>query len=115
MLQAERDNEQLGIILRYCARLDETHGHFGDACDTFVGSIPYQDACALSLIQIGEAVGRISNEYKARHPQIDWRAIYGVRCHLVHGYDNFDAEIAWDAMENYLPALRAFCEERFEA
>ncbi len=114
MRQTERDNEQLGVILRYCARLDETRGYFRADYEVFAGSVPYQDSCSLCLIQIGEAVGRISEEFRDMHPQIDWRAIYGMRCHLVHGYDNFDPEIAWDAMENYLPALRAFCEEHFE-
>lgn len=113
MQQTERDNEQLGIILRYCERLDEARNHFGDSYDVFLSSIPYQDSCSLCLIQVGEAVNRLSNEFRERHPYIDWRAIYGMRCHLVHGYDNFDAEIAWDAMESHLPVLREFCEEHF--
>lgn len=114
MKQVERDNDQLGIILQYCNRLDHAHSHFGTSYDVFIECEPYQDSCSLCLIQIGEAVGRLSDEFKEKHPQIDWRAIYGMRCRLVHGYDNFDPEIAWDALENYLPALRAFCEERFK-
>lgn len=114
MQQAERDNEQLGLILHYCDRLDEAHAHFGSDYVRFIESVPYQDSCSLCLIQIGEAVNRLSDDFKEGHPQIDWRSIYGMRCHLVHGYDNFDAEIAWDAMTNHLPPLRAFCSERFE-
>lgn len=114
MRQAERDNDQLGIILDYCERMDKAFAHFGDDYDLFEDSEPFQDACSLCLIQMGEAVNRLSDEFKKGNPHIDWKAIYGMRCRLVHGYDNFDAEIAWDAMKNYLPSLRSFCEERYQ-
>ncbi len=109
----ERDNEQLGIIIRYCDRLNSSKAHFGNDFKAFVESEPYQDSCSLCLIQIGEAVNRLSTEFRDGHPQIEWSKIYGMRCHLVHGYEMFDAEIAWDAIENYIPSLREFCEERF--
>lgn len=114
MKQAERDNEQLGIILQYCDRLDAAKQYFNGEFELFLNCEPYQDSCSLCLIQIGEAVGRLSDDYRTKHPQIDWHAIYGMRCHLVHGYDSFDPEIAWDAIENYVPPLQAFCEERFQ-
>lgn len=114
MKQAERDNEQLGIILKYCNRLDSSKELFGNSFDIFSSCEPYQDSCTLCLIQIGEAVGRLSDDYREKHPQIDWHAIYGMRCHLVHGYENFDTEIAWDAIENYIPPLRNYCAEHFQ-
>lgn len=113
MKQAERDNEQLGIIVKYCERIETARQYFGNDFELFSASTPYQDSYSLCLIQIGEAVGRLSDEYRENHPQIDWRAIYGMRCHLVHGYDNFDPEIAWDAIETHVPPLRIFCKEHF--
>ena len=113
MRQAERDNDQLGIILRYCARIDAAVERFGHSYETFAQDIPYQDSCSLCIIQIGEAVHRLSDEFKRAHPEMDWRRIYGMRCHLVHGYEAFDAEIAWDALETCIPPLRAFCEEHY--
>lgn len=114
MLQAEQDIEQLATILRYCSRLDSSIERFGRSFDTFKEDIPFQDSCALCLIQIGEAVNRISDDFKEKHPEVPWRRIYGMRCHLVHGYNMFDAEIAWDAIERDVPVLRAFCEEHVE-
>ena len=113
MRQAERDNDQLGVVLRYCDRLSASLERFGRSFETFEADIPFQDSCSLCLIQIGEAVARLSDEFKTSHPEVEWRRIYGMRCHLVHGYEMFDAEIAWDAIENNIPALRAFCEEHF--
>ena len=113
MRQGERDNDQLGIILHYCKRLDAAKQHFGNDYAEFQRSEPYQDSCSLCLIQIGEAVNRLSDDFKSAHPDIAWQRIYGMRCHLVHGYEMFDAEIAWDAIENHIPQLRAFCADYF--
>ena len=113
MQQAERDNDQLGIILRYCNRLAIALDHFGASYETFSTDVTFQDSCSLCLIQIGEAVNRLSDDFKTQHAEIEWRQIYGMRCHLVHGYEMFDAEIAWDAIETCIPPLRTFCEEHF--
>lgn len=110
MKQAERDQDQLSIIVRYCERLEEAIARFGKSYDAFDADSVYQDSCSLCIIQIGEAVNRLSGEFKAAHPEIEWARIYGMRCHLVHGYESFDTEIAWDAIENYLPPLKSFCE-----
>ncbi len=114
MRQAERDNDQLGVILRYCDRLDASLERFGRTFDAFACDVPFQDSCSLCLIQIGEAVARLSDGFKNAHPEMDWRRIYGMRCHLVHGYEMFDADIAWDAIERCVPPLRAFCETHFK-
>ena len=66
-------------------------------------------SCALCIIQIDDAVNRLSGAFTAAHPEIDWRRIYGMGCHLVHGYEMLDAEIVWSAVEAGTPlrALRA--------
>ncbi|WP_165246998.1 HepT-like ribonuclease domain-containing protein [Adlercreutzia sp. ZJ141] len=112
MDQHERDIEQLHTILRYCERLEVAKAHFEDSFDRFQDTEPFQDSCSLCLIQIGEAVNRLSEAFCESHPEIPWSKIYGMRCHLVHGYEMFDAEIAWDAIQSHIPPLRAFCEER---
>ena len=78
-----------------------------------VSGIPriFQDSCSLCIIQIGEAVNRLSEGFCEEHPEIDRRRIYGMRCHLVRGYEMFDAEIIWDAIERCIPPLRAFCKQ----
>ena len=112
MKQDERDFEQLHAIVRYCERMELAQERFGDSFEEFTQVIPFQDSCSLCLIQIGEAVNRLSEDFRNAHPEIDWSRIYGMRCHLVHGYEMFDAEIVWDAIQTYIPPLRAFCEER---
>ena len=112
MKQAERDLDQLFAILRYCDRLDQAIARFGPSFDAFESDTVFQDSCSLCIIQIGEAANRLSDGFIAAHPEIEWSRIYGMRCHLVHGYEMFDAEIVWDAIERCIPPLRAFCEQQ---
>ena len=112
MKQDERDLDQLFVIMRYCNRLDEACKRFGRSFEAFEHDTVFQDSCSLCIIQIGEAVNRLSELFVAEHPEIEWSRIYGMRCHLVHGYEMFDAEIVWDAIERCIPPLRAFCEQQ---
>lgn len=54
---------------------------------------------------IGEAARRVSPDFRAAHPQIDWKAIVGMRSKLVHDYLNVDEDIVWDTVTNELPSL----------
>ena len=115
MRQDERDRDQLHVILRYCSRLDAALDRFGCTFEAFEADTVYQDCCALCIIQIGEAVNRLSDAFRNGHPEMDWSRIYGMRCHLVHGYEMFDTEIVWDAVMRCIPPLRAFCEQQVGA
>lgn len=110
MRRAERDREQILYIREYCLRLIEANEYFGDDRAKFASCSPYQDSCALCLIQIGEAVNKLSDEFKAANMSISWHAVYGMRNHLVHGYHMFDEEIVWDAIHADVPKLLDFCQ-----
>ena len=56
---------------------------------------------------IGEAAGRISEETRATHGDIPWKAIIGMRNRLVHAYFEIDANIVWIAATEEIPTLLA--------
>jgi uncharacterized protein with HEPN domain len=48
------------------------------------------------LIQVlGEAASRVSAGLRARHFELPWAEMIGMRNHIVHGYDHLDPDIAW--------------------
>lgn len=57
------------------------------------------------IIVIGEATKRISDQFRAQHPNIPWRSMAGMRDRLTHAYDRVDLDLVWDAVNNSIPQL----------
>jgi len=64
-----------------------------------------QAAILYFLIVIGEATKRLSFEFRASHPEIDWQSMAGVRDILAHQYDRVNIQTVWDAVQTDLPEL----------
>ena len=62
------------------------------------------------LTVIGEAIGRLSEQFCTSHPQIEWRKIRGLRNIVIHDYAKIDVEIIWSVISTELPALISFLE-----
>ena len=54
---------------------------------------------------VGEAASRLSPEFAARHAEIPWRDIVGMRHRLIHGYLKVNLDTVWEVVERDLPAL----------
>lgn len=62
-------------------------------------------ACVRSLEVIGEAVKNLSEDFKERNPEVEWKKIAGLRDKLIHRYFGVDWDIVWDVIKNKLPDL----------
>lgn len=60
---------------------------------------------------IGEAVTHLSEDLRAQHPDIPWRAIAATRHALVHAYFRVDLDEVWHTVKNDLPDLKARLEQ----
>ena len=56
---------------------------------------------------MGEAVKRLSPEFRASHPDVPWSQMAGMRDVLIHGYDRVNFERVWSAIEASLPVVLA--------
>ncbi len=65
-----------------------------------------QRACVRSLEVIGEATKNLSDDFKVKHPEFEWRKIAGLRDKLIHRYFGVDWSIVWDVIKNKLPELK---------
>ena len=63
-----------------------------------------------SIEIIGEAASRISEETRARHPNIPWTQIIGMRNRIVHGYFAIRLDRVWQTVQDDLPPLIAQLE-----
>ena len=65
------------------------------------------DAVRLRLIEIGEAVKRISSDVLSREPEIPWVDIAGMRDQLAHRYFDTSHAIVQATIDRDLPVLGA--------
>jgi uncharacterized protein with HEPN domain len=75
--------------------------------DRFASDRRTQMAVLHEITIIGEAVKRLSTEFRDAHPHIPWSEIAGMRDRLIHGYDAVDTEVVWDTLTRDLPRLVA--------
>jgi uncharacterized protein with HEPN domain len=59
-----------------------------------------------SLEVIGEAAKKVPAEFRAEHPEIEWRAMAAMRDRLIHGYFGVDHELVWEVVVRRIPDLR---------
>ncbi len=67
-----------------------------------------QDAIVRTISVIGEAANRIQNaapEFVARHPQLPWSQMRGIRNKLVHDYFDIAWDVVWNTVKEDLPPL----------
>lgn len=114
MLLDEKDNTQLELILQYGQKISGYIERFGVSEKLFISDCDYHDLCAFALVQIGEAVNRLSEDFVQHHDEVDWKGLYGMRCYLVHGYESVNYRTLWQAITEDLPGLMAFCQTQYE-
>jgi len=76
--------------------------------ESFLADAKTQQAVIYNILVIGEAASMLANEspeYIARHPELPWKQMRGMRNRMAHGYFEIDLNIVWDTVRNSFPAL----------
>ncbi len=109
MSVSSRDLSILKHINAYCVQIEEAVARFGRDQGLFLRDDVYHNAVALCILQIGELVGIMSDEFRAAHAGIPWREIKLMRNIVAHHYGSVDHAITWDVVINDIPQLKKFC------
>ncbi len=79
--------------------------------EAFLRDVDLQDAVLWRLQTLADAAGKLSQELKDRHPEINWRAMYGFRNVAAHAYQQLQLERVWEIIGLSLPDLKAVVAE----
>jgi uncharacterized protein with HEPN domain len=103
-----RDDASLRDILHAGRRvMDALQGSSQEALEA---DWRLESAVLYQLAIIGEAVKRLSGEFRAKHPAIPWQDFAGMRDVLIHRYHEVDLQEVWETVEQDLPKLIAYIE-----
>ncbi|MGV0029206.1 HepT-like ribonuclease domain-containing protein [Phormidesmis priestleyi] len=69
-----------------------------------------QSAVLYQIAILGEAVKRLSTEFRSQHPEIEWRSVAGMRDKLIHDYENVNLKRVWLTLQSSIPALLSAIE-----
>ena len=106
-----RDLNILEHIIDYCDQIAEAVERFGNDEATFLRDRIYKNAVSLCILQIGELVSILTDEFRAMHKDRPWRDIKLMRNIVAHRYGTIDYTITWDVVQNDIPVLKKFCKE----
>src|SRR5919201_6400077 len=88
-----RDDATLLDILRAARLVVAFKGDLDQSA--FLNDLKTQSAILHQLLVLGEAVKRLSEEFRTRHSAMPWRMIAGMRDKLIHAYDAVDLDAVW--------------------
>ena len=108
-MKPERDISILEHIVSYCEQIEQTVVRFGDDYDVFAKDAIYRNAAALCILQIGELVGKLTEEFRETHAAIPWRKIKAMRNIVAHSYGSVDSEVTWEIIKDDIPELKNYC------
>ncbi len=98
-----RDEATLLDILR-AARLARDFAGDIDKAE-FLEDAKTQSAVLHQVMVLGEAVKRMSEDFRVRHQEVAWKAIAGARDKLIHEYDDVDLDEVWKMVRADIPEL----------
>ena len=64
---------------------------------------------------ISEASRHLTDEMKARHPEIPWQKVAAIGNVLRHNYENIAPPVIWKLAQTDLPALEEVCRIELDA
>lgn len=73
--------------------------------DRFNDDVRVQSAVLYQMSVLAEAARRVSAEFKAAHPEIDWGGLNGFRNRVLHEYDHVNLDLGWPIVTADVPHL----------
>ena len=102
----DKDYRTVVKMVERCEKIDAILEKFKRDFDAFLTDVAFQDACCMNVIQIGELVGRLSDELKDSYSSVPWAQIRAMRNFFAHDYGSAEPEFVWETLRQDVPALR---------
>ena len=102
----DRDYRTVVKMVEYCDDVASFLNEFSDNFEAYCADVRTRYACDMCVIQIGELVGRLSDELKDSYSSVPWAQIRAMRNFFAHDYGSAEPEFVWETLRQDVPALR---------
>jgi uncharacterized protein with HEPN domain len=90
-------------IIEYCKRIIKYCDDY--SFEQFQTDDKTINACALILIQIGESVNKLDDDFTEMNKHIPWHQIRAIRNRITHNYEDINMKIVWNIIQSNIPEL----------
>ena len=95
------------VLRKILSETDMAEALLGDAgIEDFLADELLKRAVSMTVINIGELVKGLSDEFRAEHSEIPWKAIAGMRDIAAHKYLTLRMEDVYNTVKIDIPQLR---------
>ena len=102
-----KEKEDKIHLERIIEAVDRVEYHLlGFKFDMFERNKTRYDAVLMQLVNIGELVNRLSENFREEHADFPWHEAVGMRNQIAHGYFEIDAKEVWKTAKKDLPKLK---------
>ena len=101
-----RDKDTIKKMIEYCQDIELLMTKYDESYELYQTDISFQYSCNMCIIQIGELITRLSDEFKKKNPQIPWKIIKNMRNIHAHDYEHVDIDIMWETLTIRIPELK---------
>ena len=109
MKPEDRDISTLRHIVSYCDEIIEAIKKHSLTQECVAKDTLYKNALSMSILQIGELVGILSEDFRSKHDSMPWREIKRMRDKAAHHYWKFDVEVLWETVTEDIEPFKAYC------
>ncbi|NJD03291.1 MAG: DUF86 domain-containing protein [Ruminiclostridium sp.] len=99
-----RDETYLKTILREISSIPSLMRGYNK--ESFLKSEKTQKAVCMTLLNIGELVKSLSDEFKQENKSVQWKEIAGLRDLAAHKYHSLNMERIWFTVKKDIPELK---------
>ena len=112
MKPEDRDISTLRHVAEYCCEITDAISKRNLTLDAVANDSFNKNALAMSILQIGELVNILSEDFRTTHSVMPWREIKRMRDKATHHYWTFDVNILWKTVTEDIEPLKNYCNER---
>ena len=102
----KRNKVVLLKIVKYCDDINFLIQKFNNDFANYINDISFQYSCNMCIIQIGELISRLSEDFRQQHKEIPWKEIKAMRNMHAHDYEKVDFDTMWKTLTLDIPDLK---------